>query len=189
MRHEAREARRRLRGALRPSRTSNLTPPTMRVGKVTQTDPLEVATPAGEGSSARSLVGPLREGQVVWLLVSGGSRVVVGSPTLYTDWTGLAYKNGWADFGGGFEAGQWRHVPGGIEVVGFLARSGTSRRFADLPPEATPDVSVVRVAGTDTGAGGSVNVLFDTDGEIRINTTTEYSSFSDWLTLDVFVPL
>ncbi len=97
---------------------------------------------------------------------SNGLTSVLGR--LGNAWTALAYTNSggttWADFGGGYEAGQYKVLGDIVFVRGLVARTaGTGTTVAILPVGYRPLTRHVFPADTNTGYG---RIDIDTSGNV-----------------------
>jgi len=81
-------------------------------------------------------------------------------------WTALSYNSGWADLGGGYQAGKYKKVGDLVVVRGFVVRySGSSDQIATLPSGYRPSAPE-RWATTSLGAFAAIQI--DTDGAMTV---------------------
>jgi microcystin-dependent protein len=114
-------------------------------------------------------------------------------------WHALPYATGWADLGGGWQAGQYRRDPLGMVQLRGLVRcsvvfsfAGTNCVIATLPVGVRP-VSPLRVdcpatdgstaqnghVGIDISTAGALSINFSSDGRITTGAAGTYVSLDD----------
>lgn len=111
---------------------------------------------AAEGADANALAGDI----VICVLSKAGmDQIKLDVNALAVPWTGFTYSNGWADFGGGLQAGQFcRDQVGRVFLRGVLS-AGTltaGTLIITLPAGSRPAINTIIFGNFSTGAGGFV---------------------------------
>ena len=95
-------------------------------------------------------------------------------------WTGVSYATGWADYGGSYEAVEYKAV-GDLVIMRGLAKrtSGTVTQFATLPVGYRPPARLIFTTYTSTGVG---ELHIASDGVVEL-----ISGGTGWVTLSPIV--
>ena len=102
------------------------------------------------------------------IAVSGGYTQFGGR--LGGSWTGLSFGSGWANYGSGFQNGQYKKVGDLVFLRGLVARtSGVDTTIATLPSGFRPPANTVFITNA-TDAFGRVDI--QTDGTVLLNNGT-----------------
>ena len=110
------------------------------------------------------------------LLVDASGNVSI-SGRIGTAWDGLSFGSGWANYGGAYQAGQYKKVGDLVFLRGLVARtSGVGVTIATLPSGFRPPAQCLYIMNTNTGAG---RLDIQTDGQIVAT-----SGGADWVQLD-----
>lgn len=133
------------------------------------------------GANSRAYVqwgssGVQLEGVNALIGVVPGTGTGPSNPPSFESWHGLAYANGWADFGGAFQTGRYRKEPigpAGIVKLDGMCKPGTytnGTAIAVLPAGYRPLASHRIVCQADSGVTGAnmYELEFNTVGAITL---------------------
>lgn len=94
---------------------------------------------------------------------------------------GLTFGSGWANYGGGWQTGQYRRVGDMVQLRGLVYRfSGVGTLICTLPTDARPPAVCRKLIANDTGTG---LIDINTDGTVVLA-----SGSVAWISLDSMEP-